>query len=961
MHTLYNKSFLLYFLLTLSILALPIKYTPVVMGELTTFIPYSQIKINLDSTKVLKEGENKVLKANINLPEEVIKYEWREDSKLLSTQKTFSTQKLSVGTHLLNLTVIDSNDMSISREIKLIIVSKEYKGLRKKITINNENYIKLISASNYLEHLEWEDLPERGKGIILEDNSDSKTKLGSKIFTYNNYKYNESIINGSKRIDIVSIKKYSDSTKIKVKNDINITFKTLNSEINLKIKFDVDIIVDKKGNSSVNYQINKYLIYDKDKKEFIEVLDFNKNPKLYVSSLGYVNIDTESENFRLYGENNSHLVLKYQNEEAIFETQYTLDVDDGNDVEIPYQVEIYSPKVGHGSIHVMLNNIKKNDFYFVPYKVSRNEPLKFYAPNGKPKLLEYSFYSWNINYNLLNLNKNDTKINIEWYIDGKRVYLSSLYELPYEKYKNANNIKVVINAISGGIKTRQEEFLSADELNKRVSSGIYEYPEDTFDIVYKTNNKKFRLNLLSHEYFDDIDIENSNFSWTVLNVLDEGIESFSIDKATQYNKIPIVQYKESSYGYKGSIYLKIFSKYTMKVVRFNITLSHGDTGIVNNNLAVIKSIDEADLTNNAEYVATNKVYHYDIDKNGLDDIIYESETHDGSFLNVSYQNDKRIFEFDKISIDGRIYLGDFNGDGKKEVFVFGNENDSSKIISLKKGNLHTTKNINISNYMNILNIEKIADINNDGKDDLVISNNQDNKLYIYTNIDNLNEKYVLGTNKCKGPLLSVTDVNSDGLKDIVCSPKNRFKYLYTKNYDDYVSSYLDITYYLQKTLNSFKMKTNVYTLETNVKYQTVSSNIAYGAQILDNTKIVVSLQDKKEYMLYIYDLSSDSNKSISKVKTNMGIVYNFFNPKDINNDGLNDLLAYENYGSGRMNIFNQKKDFIFDSDYNLDLTSYNSLMDESLENAFLDDIDNDGSLEIVTVNGENKFSYINFK
>jgi len=274
--------------------------------------------------------------------------------------------------------------------------------------------------------------------------------------------------------------------------------------------------------------------------------------------------------------------------------------------------------------------------------------------------------------------------------------------------------------------------------------------------------------------------------------------------------------------------------------------------------------------------------------------------------------------------------------------------------------MHKIKDINLSSYLNTLAIKAVDDMNNDGKDDLIVANNQEDKLYIYDDIYNTLEKRLIGDNECM-KILSIEDINDDGLKDIICTPEDKLNYLYTNNSEDYFSSELIIKFYLQNSDNSFTINSRQYILIDDATFQEVSGIRVSGATILDHSKIAVSLNEKDGNMLYVCDINNNSLEPLSKTQINTYGVDAFFTPKDINNDGFNDLISFASYGSGVLNIFNQKQNFEFSSDYSEAINSHYQLTDRFLKNAFLDDIDNDGSLEIVTVNGENKFSYINLK
>jgi len=939
-----------FLLFTFSIFATPIHYAPIDMGGITTFVPYSHVKVSLGNDKFMKEGEDVVLSLKLSHLNDVISYIWREGNRVINTKSTLSLKSFPIGTHNITVSVIDINGLQTIDSIKVVIGSKEYIGKRTKVLLNSDNYIKFVRAINLIEHIKFKHfLSCYGEGVSAINHIDDSTKIGYIVQNFTNYDYGAFEFYGKQNIRLNGYYRF-DKYENTYKTDTDLTF--ISNENNITIKAKMHTI---DNNGTQKEYIDKYYIYDEKYHENIEILDINtEHPKLYIGSEGYVTIDATNDNFLVYGKHNTELSVIFKQENSIYETR-ALDIEP----DITHQVQIYSQKRGQGSIDTVLNGLTQEKLYYIPYQVSSFEPIKFYESNNEPEILEYAFYSWYINYKLLNYNKNDIDISIEWFVNNIKVDTPFSYELPLNSYSENDTIKVVLNVHYGDISTKIEQSLTAEENNYRNASGKYEYPEDTYNIVYRTNDKIFNLNLLKHEYFDNIDIENSDFSWTIFYGFNPGLEGFSIDHKTQYEKIPRVTNKEYRYGYRGEIYLKIYTNNKIKVVRFNITLEKGSTGI-NNIPNIIESINEANITNNSEYITTHKVQHVDIDKNGLDDIIYISETTNGNFLNISYQDSKRVFDLEKIAINGGIYLGDFDGDTTIEALAFSNDLNETKIISLNRGNIHKIKDINLSSTMNILDIKAVADMNNDGRDDLIIANNQEKKLYIYDDINNTLDKRLIGSNECI-KILSIVDVNNDGLKDIICAPSDSLKYLYSENGEDYFSSNLIIKAYLQDIDNSFTLVTRKYALINNASYHEVNGMSVYSGVMLNNSMMAISLKDKDGDILYTCDLNNDSNKPQSKTLTNAYQIAAFFTPIDIDHDGLSDLISFNSYGSGKLNIFNQKQNFEFESDYSVNIDSYYQLTDSLLRNAFLYDIDNDGSSEIVTVNGENKFSYINFK
>jgi len=832
-----------------------------------------------------------------------------------------------------------------------------FEGKNQKAIITEANSIKFIRAANYIYNLTLEDIPLQGKNIEEENHINRSTGLGYILFKYTDVLYNNTLMMGTRRIDVLAL----TQTKVNIKIEVNFIFKTNDNNVSLHQILRGTIVDTEDGEKLKDISIDHYYIYDKKYKEHIDILDFDTNPKLYVGSEGYVLLDKKSDDFEVYGENNTKLKIIVKPEETLYETRYRDPSDPVNGEPEPYQEKIYEAKDGQGIIEYILNGVKQTDLYFVQLQVSEFEPPKFYEQHGNTSLLEYAFYTWHTKYKLLNSDVNNMQINVEWFVNDVKVDTPMQYELPLGSFSGSDTVKVIVTATHGDVSITRETILDSDSNSYNVASGAHAYPGDTYEIEYRTNTLEFDLDLLAHEYFKNIDVEHSDFSWNMLNISScqsaYGACSYIVKQDTKYQKIPRLSAK--SYGdLYEPLYLMIYEGHEVKVVRFNITLMRGTSGIGDNGSGdIIASIEEANLTNDATYIATNKVAHIDIDNNGLDDIIYTSTTDTGSFLNISYQNEKRVFTLEKIQNDGGLFLGDYDGDGVKEAFMFGATENASQLISLEKGNLHVIKDINLANTLNILNVYTVADMNNDGKDDLVITNNQEDKLYIYENLDDLTQKRLIGASVCRG-IQAIKDINSDGLNDIICKPRRK------ETHDastDLFSSELFIDYFLQELNGTFILNTKEYTLLKDVSFNKATQTRVYGASMLDESNIAVSIKGGVNDTLYTCDLMNADAEPSSKTDTNSYYIDAFLAPTDVNHDGKVDLLYFRDYGQGELGIFYQLDNFSFDADYRVEMNTYNKLTNRFLTNAFLDDIDNDGSLEIVTINGENQFSYINLK
>jgi len=98
-----------------------IKYAPIIMDDIITFVPYSEVHVSLGGDKILGEDQVQTLSASISNVDQVVSYSWTEGSTVLSTGSTFSTASLSLGTHSITLTVTDSNGLKASDTVVITI------------------------------------------------------------------------------------------------------------------------------------------------------------------------------------------------------------------------------------------------------------------------------------------------------------------------------------------------------------------------------------------------------------------------------------------------------------------------------------------------------------------------------------------------------------------------------------------------------------------------------------------------------------------------------------------------------------------------------------------------------------------------------------------------------------------------------------------------------------------------
>jgi len=120
------KYFSFFLLFSLSVLGAPVKYAPIIIDGITSFVPYSHIQISLGNDIVLEGNTTALLTVKSSHPDDIVKYEWKEGSKVLGTSSTLSTEGLGWGVHVLTLTIMDNNGLSSSDTITITIYRENH-------------------------------------------------------------------------------------------------------------------------------------------------------------------------------------------------------------------------------------------------------------------------------------------------------------------------------------------------------------------------------------------------------------------------------------------------------------------------------------------------------------------------------------------------------------------------------------------------------------------------------------------------------------------------------------------------------------------------------------------------------------------------------------------------------------------------------------------------------------------
>ena len=284
-----------------------------------------------------------------------------------------------------------------------------------------------------------------------------------------------------------------------------------------------------------------------------------------------------------------------------------------------------------------------------------------------------------------------------------------------------------------------------------------------------------------------------------------------------------------------------------------------------------------------------------------------------------------------------ITLGDINNDGKLDVVV-GNFSQESKVYLQKTQNLRTEilPGYDIGSGSDNDNGRSIAlgDVDNDGDLDVVVANYEGtNKLYVNSGDGTFELKTEFGSVEDETNSIALGDIDNNGLLDVVVGNggvNGQRNKLYLGNGDGTFSDGIDIGIDADETFS-----------------------IALGDIDNDGDLDVVAGNYDQENKLYI----NDGDGTFSRVENiggkedaTLSIALG-----DVNNDGLLDVVA----GSSSSPSIYRNKVYLNKGDYTFsDIIGLEGMT--STESIALGDIDNDGDLDIIAgnYNQKNKL-YIN--
>ena len=301
---------------------------------------------------------------------------------------------------------------------------------------------------------------------------------------------------------------------------------------------------------------------------------------------------------------------------------------------------------------------------------------------------------------------------------------------------------------------------------------------------------------------------------------------------------------------------------------------------------------------------------------------------------------------------------DINNDGKTDNVIFGMNYGSVKYLK----NVSKNNTIYFEAAKEIIyqssSIGKLGDLNNDGKQDVILYNG--GKIIIYKNISTQSEvKFEEGQNielysstiyMNNNLDIMVEDLNNDGKKEIICV------------YDKYQTT---LEYYVVVLKNNSTSSISISTSPTEIFR---SSNNLRNIQCVDinndGKRDIVLNQENKGIIFFQNNVTSGNITSASfPVKlTLVGSNIKEISNSDLNNDGSSDLILYTNTWEKKEIKIYKNKNIQGDIGINmLDSISINTgeINDYTYGKLTNDDFNGDGKIDIALLSQKNLFLFEN--
>ena len=734
--------FTFFLLFTFSTFATPIQYAPIIMGGITSFVPYSHVKISLGDDIVLEGNQTTILSANITNLEDIISYEWKEGNKVLSRSSTFNTEGLSLGQHTLTLSIVDNNGLSSSDTIV--------------ITIYRENHPPEIIIDFPKTIFTDSNMSDINITITDPDQNDS-------VNTTYEWRVNDIVVSHDKIIDNQLFKKHDILTLHIISTDNRegnpksstetITQEVLNSRPIIDVAFNhLDLTIGDRHNLI-------YTIIDADNDEVNINWVHYYNPWVEEEWVAVLNCQIAIEEYDITHPNTLYRdMTNYEKED--FNYKYCTPTIYGEVLSMNFiEDDVYKALLSGHFIHKMIvSDGESNRTALLDVNVSNTDIVDFMVNN-------HDQYNTNKPYNVymkdFNNDGYDDLVYMTYVIkqsnDGPEGEPIVEYEVPQLVVELRNGRNVLSRTFYDINSTNLEDFYISDfngdgKLDIILThSNNYSPPiNKRFSVMYQNDD-----GLLSNE--NDMNLSNYT-SMTIGNVLDGESDEIILATTDGWNDTGI-----EIHGVDG-----------------NKTIEHTLPNILNH------------------YGVARKIIVRDLDMNGKNDIVlinktFRDENNTLTFTcSVLYQNSNDIFsehKYEKILVTNLTQFNTIkdvlitNLIGEENIFVV-STNDNIYFLKIIDNNIEIIKKLD---YFNRINNDKnkhinaqliIEDINHDMKKDILLLDTSyaiDKFLNIFIQSDNndflMEQSYTLSNyfNDILDPKFTFGDIDNDNNYEIFLS------------------------------------------------------------------------------------------------------------------------------------------------------------------------------------------------
>lgn len=260
------------------------------------------------------------------------------------------------------------------------------------------------------------------------------------------------------------------------------------------------------------------------------------------------------------------------------------------------------------------------------------------------------------------------------------------------------------------------------------------------------------------------------------------------------------------------------------------------------------------------------------------------------------------------------FFKDLDGDGDLDLFFSGQDELAQKFANIYR-NDGTGNFTQVTNNLPVfIKGAAIADVDNDGDQDLVITTSTIANIYI----NNGNAVFTPQGNSVFTPvdgIVQFIDIENDGDQDVIISGSNTIK-LYQNN------------------------GSGVFTLNTNTTFPAISAEGIEVADTDNDGDLDLLINGNTQNLLYI----NNGAGLFSSISTNLQQTFSGKNSfADLDNDGDQDLLIVGSQAGGLPNIFN----IVYRNDGNNTFVQTQILGGDYIADCIIDDFNGDGLKDII--------------